>query len=139
MTILAWLGIMFFIFGIFGFSQRIFYMIYYPHMFVPGSIAVHITGYAWVGIIGVMLAIIGGLLARSRLLWPVLVVIGTAGSILAIYGIGYEKVLLGPISILLKYLLIFLLPGIACIVAGIIIRWLRRRQNIKSRFQIPEN
>jgi hypothetical protein len=127
-TVVAWLGILMYIFGIFGYSQRITMG---PES-TPGLIALHIPAYTWVMVIGATLAIIFGLTTRTRLLWPVLIICGIAGSILAIYGISYEKLLSGQLSILIKYLLIFLLPGLACITGGIIIHFLRNRNVVKA-------
>lgn len=132
MTGIAWIGILCIIFSIFGYAQRIYYL-YNWHTLVPGSVVKHITGYTWVGIIGVILAIFGGLITRPLLFWQVLVACGVASILLALYGISMEKIGSQPIFIIFKYISIFLLPGAACIIEGLVIRWLRRKQ-VKARF-----
>jgi hypothetical protein len=76
---------------------------------------------AGVGVIGTLLALIGGFIARPKYFWIGAIVVGVA-YIASFYGyvVDFEtKFILG--------LFVMLLPGLACIVAGIIIRKLDKR------------
>jgi len=76
---------------------------------------------AGVGVIGTLLALIGGFIARPKYLWIGAIVVGVA-YIASFYGyvVNFEtKFTLG--------LFVMLLPGLACIAAGIVIRKLNER------------
>lgn len=75
---------------------------------------------ALIGAIGTLLALIGGFISRPRYFWIGTLVVGIA-YIVSFYGyfFGYT-VELGAKFI--PGLLVMLLPGLACIVAGIVIR-----------------
>ena len=83
------------------------------------------VGYAvFFGCIGTFLALVGGLVAQPRYLWIGLVIVGS------IYIISLFEFF--AISFLYNELSIFegalALPGVVCIIEGIIIRWLRKRR-----------
>jgi len=73
------------------------------------------------GALGTILALIGGFIARPKYFWIGAIVVGVA-YIASFYGyaVDFKLYMLGGI-------LVMLLPGLACIVAGIIIRKLDKR------------
>ena len=76
---------------------------------------------AGVGVIGTLLALIGGFITRPKYFWTGAIVVGVA-YIASFYGyvVDFEtKFILG--------LFVMLLPGLACIAAGIVIRKLTKR------------
>ncbi len=76
---------------------------------------------AGVGVIGTLLALIGGVITRPKYFWIGAIVVGVA-YIASFYGyvVDFEtKFILG--------LFVMLLPGLVCIAAGIVIRKLNKR------------
>ena len=76
---------------------------------------------AGVGVIGTLLALIGGFIARPKYFWLGAMVVGVA-YVASFYGYA--------VDFELKYLwglLVMLLPGLACIATGIAIRKLNKR------------
>lgn len=76
---------------------------------------------ACVGVIGTLLALIGGFITRPKYFWIGAIVVGVA-YIASFYGyvVDFEtKFILG--------LFVMLLPGLVCIAAGIVIRKLNKR------------
>lgn len=76
---------------------------------------------AGVGVIGTLLALIGGFITRPKYFWIGAIVVGVA-YIASFYGyvVDFEtKFILG--------LFVMLLPGLVCIAAGIVIRKLNKR------------
>jgi len=117
LTIIAWLGLL---------------------IIVPGLLLSYSSSWTWistgqlgsgvgyvvtagVGAIGTLLALIGGFIARPKYFWIGAIVVGVA-YIASFYGyvVDFEtKFILG--------LFVMLLPGLACIAAGIVIRKLNKR------------
>jgi hypothetical protein len=133
MTAVAWLGMFWFMVGIFALGSHVYYSIRFPIIYTPGLI-IDGPAFDWVILSGAILALIGGLIARPRFLWPVLVISGATCSIFALIGIIPEHLLPGGISISITRWAL----GLFCIIGGVIIRWLRRSQNIKTNTQVSE-
>jgi len=77
---------------------------------------------------GVLLASIGGIIARPSYYWPILTAVGT------IYCISNTIGIILPVlerNFFISESLLVLLPGIVCIIGGLIIRWLRVKQSIR--------
>ena len=115
LTIIAWLGLL---------------------IIVPGLLLSYSSSWTWistgqlgsgvgyvvttgVGVIGTLLALIGGFIARPKYFWIGAIVVGVA-YIASFYGYVVDfKFIPG--------LFVMLLPGLACIAAGIVIRKLNKR------------
>jgi len=117
---LAWIGLLIILPGlVFSYSSS------WVIASSPGQLGSGV-GYvitALIGTIGTLLALIGGFISRPRYFWIGTLVVGFA-YIASFYGyfFGYT------VELEVKFipgLLVMLLPGLACIVAGIVIRNLR--------------
>lgn len=80
------------------------------------------------GTLGTILALVGGFIARPKYFWIGAIVVGVA-YIASFYGYVFDvdfetKVILG--------LSVMLLPGLACIAAGIVIRKLNKRSQSRQ-------
>jgi len=72
---------------------------------------------------GALLALIGGLLARPRYLWISLIAIGViCGLFFEMY--VYQSYYATDIDLILE----FMLPGVACIIGGLVMRKIERKQ-----------
>jgi hypothetical protein len=85
-----------------------------------------------VSIPGLILVLIGGIIARPRYLWPVLVAIGLIFCIIATIATTTPPIKKQDYEIagLIGRSLLFSFPGILCIIEGIVIFWLRRKRKI---------
>ena len=117
LRILAWFGLLLIIPGLLLSYSSSWVMISSPGQL--GS-AVGYVVTAGVGIIGTVLALIGGFIARPKYFWIGAIVVGTA-YVASFYGYvaDFKLNMLGGI-------ITMLLPGLACIVAGIAIRKLSK-------------
>jgi hypothetical protein len=127
MIAMAWIGSIWFIIGILAFSNQVVNFIKFPISYTPGMI-IERAAVGWMIISGTILALIGGLIARPRYLWPVLGVSGGICFIFALVYISYDYLLTGTFSSFLLYMV----SGIACVIGGSIIRWLRMKEKVKS-------
>jgi len=117
---LAWIGLLIILPGlVFSYSSS------WVMASSPGQLGSGV-GYvitALIGTIGTLLALIGGFISRPRYLWIGALVVGIA-YIASFYGYFYGY----TVELEVKFipgLLVMLLPGLACITTGIIIRNLR--------------
>ena len=120
LKVLAWIGLLIILPGlVFSYSSS------WVMASNPGALGSGV-GYvmtAVVGAIGTLLALIGGFIARPRYFWIGALVVGIA-YVASFYGYFFgHTVDLGAKFI--PGLLLMLLPGLACIAAGMVIRNLR--------------
>ncbi len=130
MSVLAWLGVFGVILGIYLSGNQIvdrFSLLESPNQIIEG------LAFAWFVTACLILILLGGLIAKPRYLWPVLVVIGIIFCIYALIDILFEYLFPERIPILLKWRLIL---GIICVLEDSFIRWFRRRQNPESSRQV---
>jgi hypothetical protein len=137
MTILAYIGMVFIVIGIYWMSETALVNITSSsYSFIDEeshewSILPAILGWMF-SIPGVVLALVAGIIARPRYFWIVLLVIGSFYCVIMI------TIIITPMLKTHEYDLVFLvlgslsasLPGIACIIGALIIRWLRRKSEI---------
>lgn len=132
LTVLAYVGLAFVMLGTAGIIRDVQYILTAPESaHLRGSTYFEWTGLgiiaAWVlASFGALLALTGGLIARPRCLWIPLIAIG----IIYVLSMGMCSYLFWPpwatgyqidvINIALTLML--LLPGIACIIEGLVIR-----------------
>jgi hypothetical protein len=136
LTAVAWLGLLVILGGTyFSFltSIRVFPAGLLWNRFGPfGEMGELGFGYAFfIGCIGTFLALIGGLIAQPRYLWVGLVIVGS------IYIISFLEFIIAINFYYPEHRMAFIilesvsvLPGVVCIIEGIIIRWLRKRHKI---------
>jgi hypothetical protein len=127
---IAWISIIWFIFGILELSSQVISSIRFPIVYTPGMI-IERAAFGWVIISGVVLALIAGFIAKPRFMWPVLVVSGTICSILALIQFSYEYSIPASFSVFVWYLIC----GIVCISEGLLLRWFRIKQKAKADIQ----
>jgi hypothetical protein len=137
-TILAWLGVIILISGIYIVSLT---AVPYVMSAIQSFHDPYVNEWTWLGALGgaslgatgIVLTLFG-LFSRPRFLWPVLVILGILICIFAVILVCIPGIKMGDYEIQQLILGSFMssLPGIFCIVEGLIIRWLRRRQNRKS-------
>jgi hypothetical protein len=120
MATVAWFGIFLLIFGVIIYSDQVidslrFYRIITPGMIVDGP------AFEWFTILGTLFVLVGGLTSRPHFQWPVLVIAGVIYIVLALINISYEY-------LFTSNGLSFLIIGLVCIIEGLLIRWVRRRE-----------
>jgi hypothetical protein len=118
LKILAWFGLLLMVPGLVLSYSSSWVMVSSPGQL--GSAAGYIAT-AGIGALGVLLALIGGFIARPRYFWIGAIVVGVA-YIASFYGyvVDFKFYMLGGIVVML-------LPGLACIAAGIVIWKLAKR------------
>ncbi|MDH5695825.1 MAG: hypothetical protein OEZ00_04370 [Dehalococcoidia bacterium] len=85
---------------------------------------------SWIGALGALLLLIGGFLSKWRYWWIVALVMGVAYIATSIPGLYRMEA--GEAGYAIDYrlcIMVFmvLLPGLACIIGGILMRWLSHR------------
>lgn len=138
LTVLAFVGLAFVMLGTAGVDREVQLRLTAPKSaYLPGSMYFEWSGLfiivCWVlASLGALLALTGGLIARPRYLWIPLIAIGII-YVLSMgmcsylskvpWGAGYQ---IDVINIALKLML--LLPGIVCIIGGLVLRKPKRRR-----------
>ena len=108
--------------------MQVFELTQYPIITTPYEVIIERPAFTWMIISGAILALVGGLIARPRYLWPVLIVSGTAYSILALIDIFKVYLSLG----ILGSSPIILLVGIVCVIEGLLVHRFRKRLSLKA-------
>jgi hypothetical protein len=128
LNVIGWIG-----FAIMGISLPLIYSCAGPNVDMIGMC----LGFSsWIGAFGVVLLLIGGFLSKWRYWWIVALVMGVAcvsASIPGLYAMETREA--GRCAeYQLEYKvdyyiwIMVLLPGLACIIGGIIMKWLLKRQ-----------
>ncbi|MCJ7515148.1 MAG: hypothetical protein MUO89_04140 [Dehalococcoidia bacterium] len=102
-----------------------------------GMIGMCLVFSSWIGALGVVLLLTGGFLSKWRYWWIVALVMGAVYVLASIPGLYANEVREAArcAEYQLEYRMDYyiwimvLLPGLACIIGGIIMRWLLRRQS----------
>ena len=137
-TILTWLGVIILVAGIYLVSLT---AITHINSSAGSFNQPYVHEWKWAGaLVGAGLGTIGivltlpRLFSRPRFLWPVLVALGILICILAVILVCIPSIMTGDYKIqqLIWGSFMSSLPGIFCVFEGVIIRWLRRRQNRKT-------
>jgi len=122
LNIIGWIG-----FGIIGVSLPAMYSCAGPNV---GMVGMCLVVSSWIGTLGVVLLLIGGFLSRWRYWWIVALVMGVAyvsASIPGLYGMEASEA--GKCAEQWFWIMI-LLPGLACIIGGIVMQRLSRRVKV---------
>lgn len=90
-----------------------------------GMIGMGLVFSSWIGALGVMLLLIGGFLSRRRYWWVVALVMGVAYILASIPGLYKEYQ--SEYAIDYRFWIMVLLPGLACIIGGVVMKWLPHR------------
>jgi glycerol uptake facilitator-like aquaporin len=93
---------------------------------------------SWIAALGVVLLLIGGFLSKWRYWWIVALVMGVAYVSASIPGLYANEAREAgrcaeyQLEYKIDYYLwiMVLLPGLACIISGILMKWLLRRQKV---------
>ncbi len=97
-----------------------------------GMIGMGLVFSSWIGALGVMLLLIGGFLSRRHYWWVVALVMGVAYILASIPGL-YQMEVRSRAEYYPEYAITYhiwimvLLPGLACIIGGILMKWLSQR------------
>jgi len=91
----------------------------------------------FISIPGLVLALIGGIIARPHNFWPLILAAGAFFCIFIFIAFisRFVKAHDESILILILELFVFSLPGLICIIGGVIIRWLMKKQHLTSNSQ----
>jgi glycerol uptake facilitator-like aquaporin len=126
---IGWIG-----FAIIGVSLPLIYSCAGPNV---GMIGMCLGFSSWIAALGVVLLLIGGFLSKWRYWWIVALIMGAAYVLASIPGLyaneAREAARCAEYQLEYKidyYIWIMvLLPGLGCIIGGIIMRWLLMRQS----------
>jgi len=130
LNVLGWIG-----FVIIGISLPLIYSCAGPNV---GMIGMCLAFSSWIGALGVVLLLIGGFLSRWRYWWIVALVMGIAYVAASIPGLCANEAREAgrcaeyqlAYKIDYRIWIMVLLPGLVCIVGGILMRWLSVRRRI---------
>ena len=97
-----------------------------------GMIGMCLAFSSWIGALGVVLLLIGGFLSRWRYWWIVALVMGVAyvaASIPGLYGMEARRYAEYQLEHAISYgtWIMVLLPGLACIIGGVVMQRLSHR------------
>jgi hypothetical protein len=133
MTALAWIGVVLIIIGVWNIAG----MTILDLTWTQDQIRIQSPNPGWsYFFLGVMLSSIGGLIGRPRFIWPLLFSLGAICCILVIIDAIAEQNYFH--ESILNNLLMKMPTGIVCVIVGLIIRWLRMRQNTRARIQVSQ-
>jgi hypothetical protein len=123
---LSWIGILGLILGIWGIGKSAFFDLTYTPGQLRGPI-IHGWDYFFVGLV---LSTIFGIIGKPRFMWHILVVVGITCFLLVIIDATAQNIHFNrPISVNMFKLIMIII----CIMAGLIIRFLRNRLNQTKR------
>ena len=130
LNVIGWIG-----FGIIGVSLPAVYSCAGPKVDMIGMCLIFSS---WIGALGVVLLLIGGFLSRWRYWWIVALVMGVAyvsASIPGLYAMEAREAgryAESQLEYAIDYRLwiMVLLPGLVCIIGGIVMQWLSRRRRV---------
>lgn len=130
LNVIGWIG-----FAIIGISLPLLYTCAGPNV---GMIGMCLGVFSWIGDLGVVLLLIGGFLSKWRYWWIVALVMGVAYISASIPGLYANEVREAArcaeyqLAYQIDYYLwtIVLIPGLSCIIGGIIMKWLLGRRKV---------
>jgi len=119
LNVIGWIG-----FVIMGVSLPLIYSCAGPNV---GMIGMCLAFFSWIGALGALLLLIGGFLSKWRYWWIVALVMGVAYISASIPGLYRMEAGYAIDYRLCIMVFMVLLPGLACIIGGILMRWLSHR------------
>jgi hypothetical protein len=130
LNFIGWIG-----FAIIGVSLPVVYSCAGPNV---GMIGMCLVFSSWISALGVVLLLIGGFLSRWRYWWIVALVMGVAYISASIPGLYANEAFEAgrcaeyQLEYKIEYLIwiMVLLPGLACIIGGIVMKWLLGRHRV---------
>ena len=133
LNVIGWIG-----FAIIGIALPLLYTCAGPNV---GMIGMCLGVFSWIGDLGVVLMLIGAFLSRWRYWWIVALVMGVAyisASIPGLYAMEAREVARCAeyqLAYQINYYLwtIVLIPGLACIIGGIIMKWLLGKHTLTAK------
>jgi hypothetical protein len=125
MSVLAWVGICFWIVGVAFLAIETISLIRHPALppYPPVPARPNISLYS--SLVGIGLTSVGGIIGKPRYVWPVLVLLGIIYCVFLIVRINLPS----PYFISIRQIY----PGVFSIVIGLIIYWLRYRKTNKTK------
>ncbi|MCJ7515713.1 MAG: hypothetical protein MUO89_07100 [Dehalococcoidia bacterium] len=131
LNVIGWIGVV-----IMGISLPLIYTCAGPNV---GMISMCLGFFSLIGDLGMLLLLIGGFLSKWRYWWTVAMVIGVAYIVASIPGIytneAYDAARCAEYQLTYRpdyfFCSIVLIPGLACIIGGVIMKWLLGRRKVQ--------